>query len=206
MLFAPLAAKGMQCGGDVPSGTVGQNLPFADLDVCCRKSSILITSKAHVEQPSLDDPAVTGVPSCRLTLPNDLDNLTPSQTEVSCHRVRNLHTRQLRFLQTIPFQQFGFLLGAQQNMLRDEFVASNVDQQILLLEVFADAAGDTAQQAHGGGGDRGLGNENSGVEVVFVDKVVECADLFGTYTRGVGAEFNVDSPAIGLRVRVRFAR
>lgn len=91
-------------------------------------------------------------------------------------------------------------------MLRDEFVASNVDQQILFLEVFADAAWDTAQQAHGGGGDRGLGDENSGVEVVFVDKVVECADLLGTHTGGVGTEFNIDSPAVGLRVGVRFAR
>lgn len=91
-------------------------------------------------------------------------------------------------------------------MLRDEFVARNVNEQILLLEVFANTAGDTAQQAHGGGGDRGLSDENSGVEVVFVDKVVECADLLGTHTRGVGAEFNVDSSAVGLRVRVRFAR
>lgn len=85
-------------------------------------------------------------------------------------------------------------------------MASNVNEQILLLEVFANTAGDTAQQAHGGGGDWGLGDENSSVEVVFVNKVVECADLLSTHTRGVGAEFNVYSSAVGLRVGVRFAR
>lgn len=85
-------------------------------------------------------------------------------------------------------------------------MASNVNEQILLLEVFANTARNAAQQAHSGGGDRSLGDENSGVEVVFVDKVVECADLLGTHTRGVGAEFNVDGSAVGLRVGVRFAR
>lgn len=50
-LISALAAMGMQCGGDVPSGIVGQNLPFANLDVCCRKRSILTMSKVHVEQP-----------------------------------------------------------------------------------------------------------------------------------------------------------
>ena len=88
-------------------------------------------------------------------------------------------------------------------MLRDQLVPSDVDQQILLLEMLADTAGDTAQQTHSGRGDRGLGDEHAGVEVVLVDNMVEGAHLLGTDTGRVGAEFNVDGSAVRLGVRVR---
>lgn len=79
---------------------------------------------------------------------------------------------------------------------------SDVNQQILLLEMLADTARDTAQQTHGGRGDRGLGDEHAGVEVVLVDDMVEGAHLLGTDAGRVGAEFNVDDSAVGLGVRV----
>lgn len=87
-------------------------------------------------------------------------------------------------------------------MLRDELVTGDVDQQVLLLEMFTDAAGDAAQQAHGRRGDRGLRDEDSGVEIVFIDKVVELADLLRAHAASVDAEINVDGTAVGLRLRV----
>lgn len=90
-------------------------------------------------------------------------------------------------------------------MLRDKFVAGNVDQQILLLEMLTDAAGDTVQQANGRGRDRSLSDKDTGVEVVLVDEVVERADLLRAYAGRVRAEFNVDGSAVGLGFGVGFA-
>lgn len=90
-------------------------------------------------------------------------------------------------------------------MLRHQLVPGDVDQQILLLEVFADAPGDAAEQAHGGRRDGRLRDEDAGVEVVLVDEVVEGADLLRADAGRVGAEFDVDGAAVGLGVGVRFA-
>lgn len=84
-------------------------------------------------------------------------------------------------------------------------MAGDVDQQILLLEMLADAAGHAAQQAHSGRRDGSLGDEHAGVEVVLVDEVVEGTHLLGADTGRVRAEFNVDGTAVGLGVRVGFA-
>jgi len=91
-------------------------------------------------------------------------------------------------------------------VLGDELVAGDVNQQVLLLEVLTDATGYAAQQAHGGGRDRGLRNENAGVEVALVDDVVESAHLLGADARRVRAEVDIDRAAVGLGGRVRFAR
>ena len=129
---------------------------------------------------SLNNPAVTGVATCSLGLANNLHNLTAAQTEVPSNGVRDLYTGKLGFLQTVTLQQAGFLLRAEEDVLGNKLVAGDVDKEILFLEVLADAAGDTAQQADGRGRDGGLGDEDSGVEVVFVDEVVEGANLLGS--------------------------
>lgn len=43
----------------------------------------------------LNDPAVTGIATCRLRLANNLDNLTTAQTEVPSNGVRNLYAGKL---------------------------------------------------------------------------------------------------------------
>src|ERR1700712_3618401 len=90
--------------------------------------------------------SVTGVPTSRLTLSNDLHNLTSSQPQVSCNRISNLDTRKLCILQPVSVQQPRPLLFAQQNMLRNQLVVRNVDQQILLHEAL-----DAALVRNGGG-------------------------------------------------------
>lgn len=91
-------------------------------------------------------------------------------------------------------------------MFRDKLVAGDVNEQILLLEVLADAAGQGTEEADGGGRDGGLGDEDARVEVVLVDEVVEGAHLLGADAAGVRAELDVDGTAVGLGRRVRFAR
>ena len=154
----------------------------------------------------LNDPAVTGVPTSSLGLADNLDDLATAQTQVPCDGVGNLHAGQLGLLQTVPLQQFGLLFGAEENVLGDELVAGDVDQQILFLEMLADATGHAAQQAYGGRRDRGLRDEDTGVEVALVDDVVESAHLLGADARRVRAEVDVDRAAVGLGGRVRFAR
>ena len=81
-------------------------------------------------------------------------------------------------------------------------MAGDVDQQILLLEMLTDTAGDPAEQTHSRWRDRGLCDEHARVEVVLVDKVVERADLLRTHARRIGAELDIDSPAVRLGLRV----
>jgi len=85
-------------------------------------------------------------------------------------------------------------------------VPGDVDQQILLLEMLADAAGDAAEQAHGRRRDGRLRDEDARVVVVLVDEVVEGADLLGPDARRVRAELDVDGAAVRLRVGVGFGR
>lgn len=89
-------------------------------------------------------------------------------------------------------------------MLRHQLMPRDVDQQVLFLEVLADAARHAGQEADGGGGDGDLGDEDAGVVVLFVDEVVELADLLGADARGVGAEFDEDGAAVGLGLGVGF--
>lgn len=90
-------------------------------------------------------------------------------------------------------------------MFGNELVARDVDQQILLLEVFTNAAGNTIEQTHCRGRDGSLSDENSGMKIVLVHEMVECADLLRTHTGGIRAEFDVDGSAVGLRFGVRLA-
>lgn len=87
-------------------------------------------------------------------------------------------------------------------MFRDKLVAGDVHQEILLLEVLAEPAGDAAEQTDGGGRDRGLRDEDAGVVVLLVDQVVECANLLGADAGGVRTEFNVDGAALRLGVGI----
>lgn len=133
------------------------------------------------ESATSNDPAVTGVTTGGLGLANNLHNLTTAQTEVPGNGVGNLYTGELGLLQTVALEQTGLLLGAEEDVLGDELVAGDVDEQILFLEVLADAAGDTAKQTNSGRRDRSLRDEDSGVEVVFVNEMVEGADLLGSH-------------------------
>lgn len=153
----------------------------------------------------LDNPAVTGIATRSLGLANNLDNLTTAQTKVASNRIRDLYTGQLGLLQTVALKELGLLLGAEQNMLGNQFVAGDVNKKILFLEVLADAAWDTGKKAHGRGRDRGLRDEDAGVEVVLINQMVEGAHLLGSDTRGIGAEVDVDCAAVGLGVWVCFA-
>lgn len=137
---------------------------------------------SQIQEPATsNDPAVTGVTTGGLRLANNLHNLTAAQTEVPGNGVGNLYTGELGLLQTVALEQTGLLLGAEEDVLGDELVAGDVDEQILFLEVLADAAGDTAKQANSGRRDRSLRDEDSGVEVVFVNEMVEGADLLGSH-------------------------
>lgn len=131
---------------------------------------------------SLNNPAVTGIATCSFRLADNLNNLATAQTKVAGDRVRDLYTGQLGLLQTVALEELALLLGAKQDVLGDQLMAGDVDEQILFLEVLADAAGDTGKQAHGGGRDRRLRDEDTGVEVVLIDKVVEGAHLLGSDT------------------------
>ena len=131
---------------------------------------------------SLNNPAVTGIATCSLRLADNLNDLTATQTKVAGDRVGDLYTGQLGLFQTIAFEELALLLGAKQDVLGDQLVAGDVDEQILFLEVLADAAGDSGEQTHGRGRDRCLRDEDTGVEVVLIDKVVEGAHLLGSDT------------------------
>lgn len=154
---------------------------------------------------SLNDPAVTGIATCSLRLADNLNDLATAQTKVAGDRVGDLYTGQLGLLQTIALEELALLLRAEQDVLGDQFVAGDVDEQILFLEVLTDAARDAGKQAHGRGRDRGLRDEDTGVEVVLIDKVVEGAHLLCSDSRGVGAEVDVDCTAVWLGVWVSFA-
>jgi hypothetical protein len=157
----------------------------------CEPGTIDSTGHAHPQKQSAwrassikyisNDPAVTGVATCSLGLANNLDDLTTAQTKVPSNGVGNLYTGKLGFLQTITLKEPTLLLGTEKDVLGDELVAGDVNKQVLFLEVLADTAGNTAQQTDGGWRDWSLRDEDSGVEVVFVDEVVEGADLLGSY-------------------------
>lgn len=78
----------------------------------------------------------------------------------------------------------------------------DVNQKILFLEMLADAAGDPVEKAHSGGRDWRFSDEDAGVEVAFIDGVVERAHLLGTDTAVIGAEFDVDCATVRLGLAV----
>lgn len=131
---------------------------------------------------SLNDPAVTGIATRSLRLADNLNDLTTAQAKVAGDRIGDLYAGQLGLLQTIALEELALLLGAKQDVLGDQLVAGNVDEQILFLEVLANTAGDARKQAHGGWRDRRLRDEDTSVEVVLIDKVVEGAHLLGSDT------------------------
>lgn len=79
-------------------------------------------------------PPIARIPPRRLTLPNNLNHLPPSQTQIPRNRIPRLNPRQLTFLQPIPLQQLLLLIHTQQHMLRHQLMMRNIHQQILLLE------------------------------------------------------------------------
>jgi hypothetical protein len=100
---------------------------------------------------TLNDPAVAGVTTSSLTLADNLHHLTAAQTQVPRDGIRDLHTRQLRLLQTVTLQQLGFLLRAEQDVLGHQFMAGDIDEEVLFLEGLANAAGVAVDHAQGSG-------------------------------------------------------
>lgn len=91
-----------------------------------------------------------------------------------------MHAGKLRFLQTVSLEQTALLFGTKEDVLRDQFVACDVDEQILFLEMLTDVVGKTGEQTDGGGRDWSLSDEDTGMDVVVADDVVESAHLLGT--------------------------
>lgn len=82
-------------------------------------------------------------------------------------------------------------------MFRDQFMARDINQQILLAEMLTDPPRDARKKSYSGGGDRCLCDEDPRMEIVLVDEVVECAHLFRSHSGRVGAEFDVHGAAVG---------
>ena len=111
-------------------------------------------------------PSIAGVPPGGLALPHNLDDLSTPEAKVPPDGIADLDARQLTLLQPIPFQQSPLVLTAQHDVFWDEFVVSDVHQEILLHEGLDDAREYCGDDLQCHGGDGVLRHDDTGVEVV----------------------------------------
>lgn len=154
--------------------------------------------------PSSYTKPITSIPTSRLTVPNDLDDLASPKSQIPRDRILLQDPRQLRLLEMVPLQQRDLLLLAERVVLGHQLVLGDVDQQVL-LEKGLEGGVDAGPGAHGparGRGERGLGHEDADLVVVLGAEVGEFLHGAGTDATGLGAELDPDGAALGGRVGV----
>ena len=189
----------------IPSSTCVKS-PFQSVHYGMRFKNAVLRSPPIKTTKSLlnsslfpsDRPPVTSIPPGRLTSPNDLHHLPFPQPQILRHGIPHLDPRQLALLQAISLQQLHLLLRTQKLMRRHQLMMRNIDQQILLLEGLDDGGENDGDDLERGGGDRGLCDEDAGLEFVLVDVLGEGAHLLYAYAR-VRGEFDPDGADLGLR-------
>lgn len=150
----------------------------------------------------LDTQPVTGISTGRLTNTDNLDDLSPLESQIPRHGILLQNTRQLRLLQAVSLQQRNLLLPGEQHVPRHQLVVRNVDQQVVLEEAL-----NLGEVLHGGeglasGGREGHGGHHDSRLVVVGDCVLcKVADLRDTELL-VGQELDPDGAAVGHGVWV----
>lgn len=135
-------------------------------------------------------PAITGVPTRSLRLPDNLDDLSSPQPQKLGHGILDPDARQLRLLQSVPLEQGLLLLRAQQDVFGDQLVLSDVDQQILLLEdLDVDGQVESLLQR---GSRHGRARDVHAAVVVAVEEPLGVGAQLLDADGGFGAEFDED--------------
>ena len=116
-------------------------------------------SIARVSALPLNDPSVTGVPTSRFRLPDNLDHLRSPQAQVFGHGVVDPDSRQLCLFQAVSAEQVSLLFRAEQDVLGHELVLADVDEEIIFLEDFEDGGEERGNDFQGAGGDFCAGDE-----------------------------------------------
>lgn len=83
----------------------------------------------------LDYKTVGDVPPRRFTWPDDLDNLSSLETEVSCHWVSGLYPHQMVLLELVSCKKLCLFLWSEHNVFRNQLVFRYVDEQFRFKEV-----------------------------------------------------------------------
>lgn len=98
--------------------TTAASSVFGPFPISPRAHRMPLASFWMLQTQNLSYPAITCVSSGRLTLSDNLHNLSTSQTQVLRNGVTNLNSGQLRFLQPISLQEPLLLFRTQQYVLR----------------------------------------------------------------------------------------
>lgn len=116
-----------------------------------------------------NDPPITGISTRRLGTTDDLDDLTPSKTEITRDGIVTLDSRQLTLFDAIPLQERHLLVAAEQDMFRDEFVMGDIDDEVLFQEGLDDGRQHRRDQLDRGRGHATGRNEDARVVTPFLD-------------------------------------
>lgn len=145
---------------------------------------------------------VTRVPTSRLTLSDDLDDLATLHAEVAGDGILLQDTGQLGFLKAVALEQGDLLVPTKDDVARDELVLGYVDEQILLEEPLdGGPLGELGDLLLGGSGDGDMGDEDAGLVVLVGAEAAELAHLLGSQVVLV-EELDPDGANVGLRIGI----
>jgi hypothetical protein len=127
----------------------------------------------------LKDPSITCVTTSSLTLPDNLNNVPPFQSQVFRYGIALLNARKLCFAQPISSQECLLFFRTEQNMFGHELVFCDVDEKVALLEMFGcdTMLRKRLKGTHGRGGYGANGDENT-VGVVSIKMLGKLSKMF----------------------------